>query len=233
MKQRISLGDLSGLSESQRQEINDLWIPAIYDVAVARVCKDVENEEYDDVVFVVGGIELYNKTNMILHDIKHISKEQEAESSQDIELEAENNSPQPFDDLNSATQAHSVTIDSFPPISSDHFGEALGSMAAAINDDEGEEDVEFEEDDSAFDFSYTQPTSFNKEECIPLLTIGQLIYMIKKKGFGYGDFYISAGINEVGCEIGKGSFDINNYGFECDKNELCDVLWEYLKSILQ
>lgn len=189
MKQRITAEDILSLSEDKKQAINDMWIPAIYDAAVALVCTDVEEEKYEAVEFVVGGIHIYNRTSMILHDLKYIPDGKEAEAAAD---------------------------DS-------------GSTLSEENESDLDEDTDEESD---IDFSYSRPTAFNKEDCLPLLTVGQMIEFIQKKGFGYGDFYLAAGINDVGCEIGKAYFDINNYGTEFERKELCEVLWEYLKMIL-
>lgn len=190
MKQRITLEDISALSPEQKQAVNDLWIPAMYDVAVAEVCTDVSEEKYESIEFVIGGIQFYQRTKMLLHDIKY------AENGTDSEPEA-----------------------SFPP-------------AQQTDDTETENtDEEFDEDSS--DFSYSRPSSFNKEDCLPLLTVGHMIDILNRKGFGYGDFYLAVGINEVGCEIGKSYFNIDNYGNAYEKAELCDVLFEYLKTMLE
>ena len=195
MKQRVAIEDISDLSEIQKQVLNDLWIPAVYDVAIAQVCMDVDTEEYEKINFVVGGIEIYNRTGMILHDIRYLESVKSNEASEDPE----------------------------------------DSQASAEEKGNGNEDEDLDEefDEDSIDFSYTRPTAFNKEDCIPLLTIGQMIDILEKKGFGYGDFYLAAGINDIGCEIGKSFFDVNNYGNEYAKKELCDVLWEYVKTVLQ
>ena len=190
MKQRVTMEDISDLSEIQKQALNDLWIPAVYDAAIAMVCTDVDAEEYEKINFVIGSIEIYNRTGMILQDIRFLETERNHESSEDSK-----------------------------------------SSSGTLEENDTAEETVFDED--SMDFSYSRPTAFNKEDCIPLLTIGQLIEILEKKGFGYGDFYLAAGINDIGCEIGKTFFDVNNYGNQYEKKELCDVLWEYVKTILQ
>ncbi|HBR03241.1 MAG TPA: hypothetical protein DD738_11575 [Ruminiclostridium sp.] len=70
MKQYITVEDLKSLSDSQKQTLNSLWLPAKYDRAVASVCKDVEKDIYEDLEFVVGDIALSHGTSIILRRLR-------------------------------------------------------------------------------------------------------------------------------------------------------------------
>ena len=56
MKQNLTIEDLNSLTLSQKQTLNSFWLPAINDLAVASVCKDVENDVYENLEFVVGEV---------------------------------------------------------------------------------------------------------------------------------------------------------------------------------
>ncbi|MCX7710826.1 MAG: hypothetical protein N2484_13385 [Clostridia bacterium] len=238
MKQRITWKDLAELDEDKKQQLNDLWIPSVFDAAVATVCTDVEEEEYEHIIFVIGGIQLYNKTSMILHDIKYIESQNDNDSttpSNSEEHEVPYTPSNRSDNLLSS--GSSVKVDDFAFPTANRFSDAVDQFSAPLKDSEMDEvdeamaELDFEEGD--IEFGYTRPTAFNKEDCLPLLTIGQMIEILEKKGFGYGDFYLAAGIHDVGCEIGKTTFDVRNYGSDYEKKELCDVLWEYVKTVLE
>lgn len=102
--------------------------------------------------------------------------------------------------------------------------------------EEEEEEGEGEEEDMAIEddinFTYEQPISYNKEDCIPLLSIGQMIEILQRNNYGLGDFYLVASSNDSMCELGKNYANMNSYGNEYENKELCDVLWESIKAIL-
>ena len=68
MKQRITRKDLENLTEEQKRRLNELWIPSLYDVAVAKVLKNVVTDEYDEYEYVIGGISIHG-TSIYLTDI--------------------------------------------------------------------------------------------------------------------------------------------------------------------
>jgi len=78
------------------------------------------------------------------------------------------------------------------------------------------------------------PIVFEKTECLPLLSVGQMIEIMQKLNFSRYHFYILAGTGTSGCEVGnfnsilKTSILRDGY----DKRELCDVLWEMIVSLL-
>ncbi len=73
MKQHLNINDLLELSAYQRERLNDLWQPRIYDLAMAAICVDVEKEEFCYNEFVIGDIgayQNYHGCTVILRDIK-------------------------------------------------------------------------------------------------------------------------------------------------------------------
>lgn len=66
---------------------------------------------------------------------------------------------------------------------------------------------------------------FDKEECLPLLDIGQLIEILKRQKYGEEYFYIS--ISPEIAEIGRGT-----YTADFEESELCDGLWQAVKELL-
>ena len=56
MKQFITPDQLLALSTTQKANLMDLWLPQVNTLAMARICKDVINDEYDNIVFVIGEV---------------------------------------------------------------------------------------------------------------------------------------------------------------------------------
>ena len=79
-----------------------------------------------------------------------------------------------------------------------------------------------------------EPTAFQKSECLPLLTIGQMITMLHMLDKTKYHFYLLSGNEKYACEIGDFNSSIkaqllrkaNKY------DEIVDVLWSMLKTIL-
>ena len=92
-----------------------------------------------------------------------------------------------------------------------------------------EEQEETEEDD--FFMEYSRPMFFNKKDCLPLLNIGQLIELLHRSGFDNCDFNLAAGNGEIGCELGNENINWDSFR-DYEPKELCDVLWELVKSLL-
>ncbi|MDF2987179.1 MAG: hypothetical protein K0R50_2689 [Eubacterium sp.] len=197
MKLRITQKDLEALTLEQKQNLCDLWIPHVYDTAVATVCVDAAEERFEQIVYVIGGIKLLKHHDMLLYDLKLMPDET-------FKLKEE--------------EAYSDNI------ASDRID---GSETAEAVEDE---EFNFDED---FNFEFQRPDSYSKQDCLPLLDIGQMIDILERKNFGQGDFYLSASIGDYVLEMGKNGFsgtidsDVNNK--EC---ELCDILWESIKVIL-
>ncbi|NLO39662.1 MAG: hypothetical protein GX115_09350, partial [Ruminiclostridium sp.] len=51
MKQFITPDQLLALSTTQKANLMDLWLPQVNTLAMARICKDVIHDEYDNIVF--------------------------------------------------------------------------------------------------------------------------------------------------------------------------------------
>lgn len=219
MKMRITVEDIKQLNETQKRWLMELWKPQKYDVAVASICMDVENEIYDEFEFVVGRIALDKHANIYIHDITHTP----SDSTEDID-----ESDTGASDQQSSTGLFKTAVKNLEiPFAN--------SPDSPQNDEASDEEDYYEDDgetEDGFEMEYTRPGFFNKEDCIPLLNIGQIIELLQRFDYGNGDFYLIASTGEVGCEMGKNAStweDYRNY----ESRELCDVLWELLKAALE
>lgn len=117
---------------------------------------------------------------------------------------------------------------------------------------EASEDFDFEELDSDFDDNYDskydinedstenenfdslyiRPTTFSKEDCLPLLSIAQMIEILDKHKSKLYDFYLLADNGQFAVEMGSKDYNLSGYGSDFESKELCDVLWECIKLIL-
>jgi len=204
MKLRITRKDLEDLNFEQKQNLCDLWIPNVYDAAVATLCVDAAEEKFDQITFVVGGIKLMKHHDIMLTDLKFMPDEQL--KIQEEELYSSN-------------------------IASDRI-DGIEGLSAQVEETEEEplEDFSFDED---FTFEFQRPESFSKQDCVPLLDIGQMIDILQKKNFGQGEFFLSAVFGESVFEMGKNDFSGSNDFNEDNENcELCDILWESVKALL-
>lgn len=104
-----------------------------------------------------------------------------------------------------------------------------------INFDE-EFDAEFdlsdEFEDENFEFAYERPTVFSKEDCLPLLSITQMLEIFERRNYRDANFYILAASEESLCEMGNKNMPIDNVENADQSAELCDILWENLKALL-
>ncbi|TYQ15593.1 UNVERIFIED_CONTAM: hypothetical protein Cloal_2064 [Acetivibrio alkalicellulosi] len=188
MKNHIAKEDVSKLNESQKLRLNELWLPQKYDVAVAYICKDAEEEEYDEIEFVIGDIRVLNN-RLRVYDLRYLPDTADKCCEGDDELDEE----------------------------------------IEVNDDEELfEDVMEEE----FDFSYQRPVDFSKIDCVPLLSIGQMIEILAKNSSKSVDFYMLVDSGEIGFEAGSNNYNLSGFGSDFDSPQLCDVLWECIKKIL-
>ena len=84
------------------------------------------------------------------------------------------------------------------------------------------------------ELSYEEPTIFTKKECLPLLTIGEMIDIMDAMNFKNFHFYILAGTGVEGCEVGNFRSNLKETiltgGYQ--QAELCDVLWAMILSEL-
>jgi hypothetical protein len=177
MKQNLTVEDLNSLTFSQKQTLNSMWIPAKYDLAVASVCKDAENDLYEDLEFVVGDIILTpGSTTLTLErlrlpgDFSFVDEEQ------------------------------------------------------TVEDEDSSEEVYY---DNAID----PGDYFHKEDCLPLLNIGQLIEMIRRTKSGHDGF--SLVIPQTNGFESEEGFIINDRFGEVERDaELIDLLFKILKEQL-
>lgn len=83
------------------------------------------------------------------------------------------------------------------------------------------------QDDPSGDGGY-QFESYNKEDCLPLLGIGQMIELLQKMDFANRYFYLT--IPSIGFETF--SLGRDECAADYEGEELCDALWECLKARL-
>lgn len=190
MKLRITNKDLDELTFEQKQNLCDLWLPNVYDIAVANVCVDATLEKFEQITYVIGGIKLLKHHDMLLYDLKFMP---------DKKLEA---------------QEEEACID----CDTEEIVEADDS-----------EDFSFDED---FSFEFQRPDSYTKQDCLPLLDIGQMIDILQRKNFGPCDFSLSVTSGDYVCEMSKDAFSGSNYDINNKNVELCDALWDAVKAIL-
>lgn len=206
MKLRITRKELDDLTLEQRQNLCDLWIPHEYDVAVATVCVDAAEEKFDQITYVIGGIKLLKHHDILLTDLKFMPDEE-------LKIQEEESY---------SNDIASDRIDGIEGVSE--------SEQVEEKDSEIDQDFTFDED---FSFEFQRPESYSKQDCVPLLDIGQMIDILERKNFGQGDFFLSATIDDYVFEMGKDNFSTGNSFDENNKNcELCDILWESIKALL-
>lgn len=114
--------------------------------------------------------------------------------------------------------------------------EALRYWGAETNtgrEENAEEEIDMEEyNEEDFIFEYERPDVYSKADCLPLLSIGQMIEILNKCGYGNGSFYINLQKETDGCGIGRNIEEYADFGTDYNGKELCDVLWEAVKEVL-
>jgi hypothetical protein len=182
MKTRVSVKDVLALDESQRRSLRLLWTPQPCDVAVALICRDVENDVYEPVVFAVGEISVTRHGTTILGNLAY-------DAMAAISL------PDGFDEYDD-------------DLDSEHDGGASGT-----------------EDADGFEEQQRTPFaggSFPKDECLPLLDIGQMISILVGRHYSYR-IRLEIAPERIACSID---------GQESGPEELCDALWEAVCALL-
>jgi len=206
MKLRITRKDLNDLTTEQKQNLCDLWIPHVFDVSIATVCVDAAEEKFEQITYVIGGIKLLKHHDILLTDLKFMIDEQQ--KIQEEEAYSSNIASDRIDGIEELSKSEQV--------------EEI--------EDEAEQEFTFDED---FSFEFQRPESYTKQDCLPLLDIGQMIDILKRKDFGQGDFYLYAAIGDSAIDLGKSDFAIGNLSDDDDINyELCNILWESVKALL-
>ena len=77
---------------------------------------------------------------------------------------------------------------------------------------------------------FDEPSAFNQYECLPLLSIGEMMELMERRNFSGFHFYLLAGTGEHGCEVGnfKSELKTKILSGDYEKAELCDVLWQMI-----
>ncbi len=175
MKQYLTVEDLNSLTFSQKQTLNTIWLPAVYDRAVASVCKDVENDVYENLEFVVGEVILSKRATITLKRLRML------------------------EDL---------------------------AVAEKLSEDEQESEGE-----DFYDFEFDPGDYFVKENCLPLMGVGQLIECIRNSKAGQDGF--SLGIPPTSGFEAEQGYSINDRFGEVDRADgLVDLLFKILKEQL-
>lgn len=100
-------------------------------------------------------------------------------------------------------------------------------------DDSFYEDITREDDEvEDLEFEYQTPDDyFSYEYCLPLLSIGQMLEIINAEYCTDSDYTITYSRYEKRYELNEANPNSNPYSNH-EPNELCDVLWEAVKTLL-
>lgn len=103
-----------------------------------------------------------------------------------------------------------------------------------IQEDETKEETNEEEEynEEDFTFEYERPDIYSKGDCLPLLSIGQMIEILNKCGYGKGSFYINYQKETNGYAVGRDIEQYIDFGTDYNEEELCDALWTAVKETL-
>ena len=112
---------------------------------------------------------------------------------------------------------------------SDMSAPTVYTNGCAETDTEEYPEEDFSEDE--MESNYERPSVFNKQDCVPLLNIGQMIALLERNNFGKYDFFVSVCTLENYCELGRSGASWEGLS-DYQPAELCDVLWESLKALL-
>ena len=202
MKHHITIKDLENLSIDQMDILRYLWIPDKYDLVSTKICKDAENDVFENIEFIIGKVEventgLYSNSNcsVSLQDICSMSSSNETDT-----------------DLNCKEEADVITDDNeenyIPP----------------------EDEVDTDSDELSNELEDYRPTIFGLEECLPLLSIGNMIQILINNHYDYKNFSID--IIQDKHIFSKSSKGYDNYKEDFESSELCDVLWQAILELL-
>ncbi|NLP13436.1 MAG: hypothetical protein GX383_02915 [Clostridium sp.] len=125
------------------------------------------------------------------------------------------------DAKNSEDESHDDSDDTYEP----------DDVESDFSDDEYDSEYDLE-DDEDFEFSFMRSANYSKEDCIPLLNIGQMIQILSNNSSKSFDFFLLVDSGEFGVQLGSQLYNLSGYGSDFDSKELCDVLWECVKKIL-
>ncbi len=111
--------------------------------------------------------------------------------------------------------------------------EALRGWGNQEQTEVDEEEIDTEEyNEEDFIFEYERPDVYGKGDCMPLLSIGQMLEILNKCGYGNGNFYVNRQKDSNDFGVGKDIEQYIDYGTDYKGEELCDALWEAVKEAL-
>jgi hypothetical protein len=211
MKQRVTAEEVKKLTKAQKQRLKELWSPEKFDVALASICKDVINETYDYIEFVIGEMRVYNRME---DEILIVNKIERMSSKAGVTL-----------------QRLRLIDDKFYKDKVHLFTNAVGET----NDDEiRDEDIIIDETEveGDFTFEYEEPEDyFSLNDCLPLFNIGQMIEIINYLNTNQGGYSIT--IPDKDYDYSDGKYKVHNMLYdEHEHDELCDLLWEIIVELL-
>lgn len=191
MKQHITPEDLAQLTESQKMNLRDMWMPELNTLACVSICRDVVNDEFEDIEFIIGQIIIPEGRNIpILRRLGLVDE----------------------------TVAHEG-----------FFGQEDEEAVSEEVPDDSNENYDY-----AGDFEiefFEQEQYFSKKDCLPLLSIGQILEMLNR--MKYGQYGLTVSLPPAKRLIGdKGCTVTNSVEQEYEEEELCDALWSALKAYL-
>ena len=114
----------------------------------------------------------------------------------------------------------------FKKVEPDEQSEPEG-LEEQVAEEEPEDDFFAVETEPDFDCEVTQPHTYEKSQCLPLLSIGQMIEILRKQDYGIQEFFLTIASNDTLSYLGRYP---NSPEFE--NEEICDLLWEAVKSVL-
>ena len=114
MKQRLSISDVESLTPIQQTNLKRIWMPQRYDIAVSRICVNVETDEYKWLEFAIGDILINKSGEVVLKDLRLTDgyvkiADSESMDAEDFQLE-EPTSFHKFDSLPLLTIGQMITM---------------------------------------------------------------------------------------------------------------------------
>lgn len=101
-------------------------------------------------------------------------------------------------------------------------------------DDSFYEELEKSEDEEELEFEYQTPDDyFSMNDCLPLLSIGQMFEILSNTYFDKTDFFAAYNREQGKYQMGEDLLAYKKEYYDYEAEELCDVLWEAVRTILQ
>ena len=204
MKQYITREDLDTLTIDQMEKLRYLWIPKVYDLVSTKYCIDAENDLYENIEFVVGKVEVEDDE---VYTFRHV-RSHCLVNLLDI-----------------------CSLSSFSDIGEDDNDEEEDESEEEKEEISPEEDYESDTDESLDEAAKPiRPFIFALEECLPMLTIGDMMEILVRSQKEEDNFSIKFDKNEYIISRETTSFDEVKDNIE--GTELCDVLWQAILELL-